>query len=268
MAAIYAIANQKGGVGKTTTAINLGACLSARGRRVLLVDADPQANTTSGLGFDKRQVGLSIYDVLVGDLPLTSAVQVTRRLGLDLVPSSLPLAGAEVELVELPGREKRLAQALRGIKGRYDCVMIDCPPSLGLLTINALAAARGVIVPIQCEYLALEGLSQLMQTIRLVHDNLNPALHLVGVVMTMFDPRVNLSLQVVQEVQRHFPREIFRTIIPRSIRLSEAPSYGQTILEYDPTSRGAVAYQNLAEEVLSRETDLRIEAGHQREYAS
>ncbi len=252
MATTIAITNQKGGVGKTTTAINLAACLVERGRTVLLLDCDPQANATSGLGVDGGASAGSLYDVLVGGASLERVVAVTNRVGLDMVPAAGALAGAEVELVPVPQREHRLAAALKSVRGRYDYVLIDCPPSLNLLTVNALTASDGVLVPIQCEYLALEGLSRLVDTVRLVRESLNPRLRLAGIVMTMYDPRTNLSAQVVQEVAKHFPREIFRTIIPRSIRLSEAPSYGKTILEYDPGSKGASAYRALAQEFLAR----------------
>jgi chromosome partitioning protein len=252
MARTLAITNQKGGVGKTTTAINLAACLVERGKRVLLVDTDPQANATSGLGFDKASISRSVYEAIVDGVALHQIVMLTNRVGLDLVPAASALAGAEVELVNLERRERRLAEALVTVRDHYDYLLVDCPPSLGLLTVNALVAADGVLVPIQCEYLALEGLSRLIDTVGLVRSGLNPRLHLAGILMTMYDPRTNLSAQVVQEVVKHFPREIFRTIIPRSIRLSEAPSYGKTILEYDPTSKGATAYRALAEELIAR----------------
>ena len=252
MARILAITNQKGGVGKTTTAINLAACLVERGKHVLLVDTDPQANASSGLGFDKAAIRRSVYDALINGVPLDQVVVVTNRVGLDLAPSAGALAGAEVELVGLSRREHRLEQALAPLRSRYDYVLVDCPPSLGLLTLNALVAADGVLVPIQCEYLALEGLSRLIDTVRLVRDSLNPRLRLAGIVMTMFDPRTNLSTQVVQDVVKHFPKEVFKTIVPRSIRLSEAPSYGRTILEYDNGSKGAQAYRALAEELVGR----------------
>jgi len=249
---IIAVANQKGGVGKTTTAINLGACLVERGKRVLLVDIDPQANATSSLGYDKTTITRSIYDALIGAVPLPQVVILTRRVGLDLAPAATPLAGAEVELVDMDRREYRLAMALTPLRDRYNYILVDCPPSLGLLTVNALVAADGILVPIQCEYLALEGLSRLIETVRLVRSRLNPRLRVFGILLTMFDSRTNLSAQVVQEVARHFPKEVFKSIIPRSVRLSEAPSYGQTILEYDPASRGAQAYRTLAEEVIAR----------------
>ncbi len=251
-AIVCAIANQKGGVGKTTTAINLGAYLAARGRRVLLVDADPQANATSSLGVDKHALPRSIYDVIINETPVQEVLTLTNRLGLDLVPSAPALAGAEVELVSIAGRERRLKHALASVRDRYDFLFIDCPPSLGLLTVNALTAADGVIIPVQCEYLALEGLSQLLQTIELVRDNLNPGLHVVGVLLTMHDARTNLSQQVIDEVRGFFGDQVYQTVIPRNVRLSEAPSYGQPILDYAPASTGALAYAALADEVLAR----------------
>jgi chromosome partitioning protein len=252
LARIYALANQKGGVGKTTTAINLGAYLAQAGLKVLLVDVDPQANATSSLGLDKAHLKLSTYDLIVGEVSAQSVVVPTSRIRLDLIPSALPLAGAEVELVALENRETRLARALRGLADRYDFILIDSPPSLGLLTVNALTAADGVLIPVQCEYLALEGLTQLLNTVDLVHRSLNSRLGVFGLVMTMFDSRTNLAGQVVTEVRRHFPQQAFKTVIPRSVRLSEAPSYGRSILDYDPSSRGAQAYQALADEVLAR----------------
>lgn len=253
MASVIAIANQKGGVGKTTTAINLAAYLSDEGQRVLLVDADPQANATSGLGFDKNSISPSIYEALVGALHIEKVITLTNRVGLDLAPAAINLAGAEVEMVGMLAREQRLGRAIAPVLPRYHFVIIDCPPSLGLLTVNALTASDGVIIPVQCEYLALEGVGQLLNTIALIRDNLNPRLRIVGVLMTMFDARTNLSQQVVNEVKTHFPDLIFETIIPRSVRLSEAPSYGLSILDYDPSSRGARAYNLLAKEVISRE---------------
>jgi chromosome partitioning protein len=266
MPIIYALANQKGGVGKTTTAVNVGACLAQWGQRVLVVDVDPQANATSSLGTDKHAVSLSTYDLLVREVPLAHVVQPTGRVRLDLVPSSPALAGATVELVNLPQREYRLHRALAGLSlsepvlstvegdkepdGQYDYVLIDCPPSLGILTVNGLAATDGVIIPVQCEYLALEGLSQLARAIDLVRRALNPRLRLRGLVMTMYDVRTTLSRQVVEEVRRHFPGRVFGTIIPRSVRLSEAPSYGESIISYAPRSAGALAYASLTRELL------------------
>ncbi len=253
---IYAFANQKGGVGKTTTAVNLGAYLADAGRRVLLIDADPQANATSSLGIDPATQTVSLYDALIRRRPLGEAVIPTAQAGLWLVPSAAALAGAEVEMVPLLAREYLLRRALETLDDTYDHILIDCPPSLGLLTINALVAATdGVIVPIQCEYLALEGLGRLWQTIQLVRESLNPQLYISGMVLTMFDARTNLSEQVVREVRTHFPQQTFRTVIPRSVRLSEAPSYGQTILAYAPDSAGAVAYRALAMELLAREAE-------------
>jgi len=252
MTRIYALANQKGGVGKTTTAVNLAAYLSTVGLRVLLVDVDPQANATSSLGIDKNQVQCSTYHALVDHRPLAESVSPTSWKRLYVAPSSPSLAGAEVELVNVTAREYLLRQALAPIAGEYDYVLIDCPPSLGLLTVNALAAAmNGVIVPIQCEYLALEGLTNLLATIDLARRSLNPNLTIRGMLMTMYDPRTNLSQQVVDEVRRHFSRRVFKTVIPRSVRLGEAPSYGKPIMAYGPSSPGARAYQNLTVEILS-----------------
>jgi chromosome partitioning protein len=256
MSRIYAIANQKGGVGKTTTAVNLGAYLAAAGQRVLLVDVDPQANATSTLGVDRQNLSVSTYDVLLDGAPADQAIMLTKQVRLDLLPSSPALAGAEVELVGLTDREHCLGYALDPVVGRYDYVFMDCPPSLGLLTVNALTAAReGVIIPVQCEYLALEGLGHLLKTIYLVRDRLNPRLTIAGVVLTMYDGRTNLSKQVVDEVRRFFPAYVFETIIPRTVRLSEAPSYGETILSYAPGSVGAISYQALAQELMERDAD-------------
>jgi chromosome partitioning protein len=251
-ATTIALANQKGGVGKTTTAINTAVLLAQRGLRILLVDIDPQGNATSSLGVDKHALQATTYDVLVDELPVARAVVPAARPNLDLLPSTPTLAGAEVELVGLAERERRLAKALAEAAHRYDLVVIDCPPSLGLLTVNALTAARYVIVPIQCEFLALEGLGQLISTIDLVKRQLNPPLDVLGVLMTMYDARTRLSAHVVEEVRRYFPHRIFGTIVPRSIRLAEAPSYGQAIAEYDADSRGAQAYRSVVEELLGR----------------
>jgi chromosome partitioning protein len=253
-ARIYAFANQKGGVAKTTTTVNLGAYLAAAGRRVLIVDTDPQGNATSSLGVDPRTLSLSLYHVLIEQTPMQKVVALTDRVGLDVAPATTDLAGAEVEMARLMARERLLERALRPMRPLYDYILIDEPPSLGLLTVNGLTAAtHGVLIPVQCEYLALEGLSLLLHTIQQVRDVLNERLKIAGVVLTMFDSRTNLGQQVVQEVRDYFPDEVFRTIIPRNVRLSEAPSYGKTILSYAPASAGALAYQALAQEFLERE---------------
>lgn len=255
MSKVYAIANQKGGVGKTTTAINLATYLAAAGRRVLLVDMDPQANTSSGIGVLKSVRKQTIYDLLVQDdedATIFDTIVPTQRRELVVAPCTVDLAAAEVELVGELAREQRLRQVLEPIRNRCDYIIIDCPPSLGLLTINALVAADGLLIPIQCEYLALEGLSQLLNTVNIVKNKLNPDLYIAGVVLTMFDPRTRLAGDIVREVRNHFPQEVFQTIINRNVRLSEAPSFGQSILDYDPTSPGGLAYRALAEEVMAR----------------
>ena len=249
---IVAIANQKGGVGKTTTAVNLSACLAEKGKRVLLVDADPQGNSTSGLGLKKEGSDTSIYDVLINDVSVDSATKDTMIDTLKLLPAHISLAGAEVELVNILAREQVLKRALAAVKNPYDYVFIDCPPSLELLTLNALCAADSLLVPLQGEYYALEGLSDLMNTVRLVRRNLNPKLEIEGVLLTMFDGRTNLAIQVAQEVKRFFPGKVYATVVPRNVRLSEAPSHGKPITSYDRSCRGAEAYVQLAQEFLKR----------------
>ena len=254
---VIVLANQKGGVGKTTTAVNLGGELARRGGRVLLIDCDPQGNATTSLGIVKRELKATTYDLLMEELKAAEVIISTGRERYDLLPADQELAGAEVELSGAEQRERRLAQAIAELREQYDHILIDCPPSLGLLTLNALCAANSVLIPLQCEYLALEGLTQLKSTLERVRESMNPGLSIIGVVMTMYDGRTNLAQQVVDEVQRHFPRLIFRTLIPRSVRLSEAPSYGKLIVEYDSQSRSAQAYSALAEELLQREESAR-----------
>ncbi len=251
-ATIVAVANQKGGVGKSTSAINLGAALAFQGERILLVDLDPQGNTTSGLGIDRSALEYSIYDALINDVAVEDVVEPTSVRDLFVLPATIQLAGAEIELVSMFSRETQLARALKPAVGEYDFMLVDCPPSLGLLTVNGLAAAREVLIPIQCEYYALEGVTQLMRNIQLVQDNLNPQLEVEGVVLTMFDGRTTLSSDVVEQVREHFGDSTYRTIIPRTVRLSEAPSYGEPIEAYDPMSRGAIAYRELAREFRRR----------------
>ena len=252
MAKIICIANQKGGVGKTTTAVNLSACVAQLGKRVLLADIDPQGNATSGLGVNKNKLDLSVYDVLINDVDAAEVVRDTMIDTLKLLPSRVDLAGAEVELVNLLAREQRLKNAVAPIRDQYDYIFVDCPPSLGLLTLNALTMADTLLVPIQCEYYALEGLSQLMNTVKLIRRSLNPGLEVEGVVLTMFDGRTNLSQQVVGEVKRFFRNKVYDTIIPRSVRLGEAPSFGLPISLYAPKSTGAAAYAALASELVEK----------------
>jgi len=255
---ILAVTNQKGGVGKTTTAISLGAALAEMGRRVLLIDIDPQANATSGLGTDRSSLKTTVYDVVVLGRPIEEARIPTPVAGLDLVPSHLTLAGSEVELVGMARRERRLQYALEGLRGQDDYVLIDCPPSLGLLTVNAVVAAEGVLVPIQCEYYALEGLGLLSHTISLIRRELNPTLQITGIVLTQFDTRLLLAHQVAAEVRRRFPDEVLSPIVPRNVRLSEAPSHGLPITLYDPHSRGAEAYREIAANLDRRVQPQRI----------
>ncbi len=263
MGDVIACANQKGGVGKTTTVINLATYLALAGERVLVVDLDPQGNATSGLGVDRGTVDTSAYAAIVGDTPLDEIVQDTQIDGLRLVPSARDLAGAEVELVGMEGRERRLEHSLGAVRDSYDRVLLDCPPAVGLLTVNALTAADGVLVPLQCEYYALEGLSQLLSTIDLVRDHLNPRLRLLGVLLTMYDARTTLSADVASEVRRHIGPKVFKTVVPRSVRLAEAPSYGRPIARYSPESRGAQAYRAVAEELVLRGRRQKGAAGSQ-----
>lgn len=253
MGKITCLANQKGGVGKTTTAVNLAASLAASSYKILLVDCDPQGNATSGLGLDKQDLGESLYDLLINEASFDEVVRSTLVPGLSILPANVELIGAEVELVPVVSRETILSKVLVPGSSRFDYILLDCPPSLGLLTINALTAADAVLIPLQCEYYALEGLSQLVQTVRLVKQSLNPKLVVTGLVLTMFDARNNLSHQVVSEVRKHFQKKVFDTIIPRNVRLSEAPSHGQPVLLYDKHSKGTQSYLALAQEFLARE---------------
>jgi len=257
LAKVIAIANQKGGVGKTTTAVNLSACLAYKGKKVMIIDVDPQGNTTSGLGIDKQNIRKSIYEVIINDEHIEDALMPTMVENLFICPSNIQLVGAEVELVSVISRETRLKVALQDVRDKYDFILIDCPPSLGLLTLNALTAADTILVPIQCEYYALEGLSQLMNTVKLVQRHLNPSLEVEGVVLTMFDARTNLSIQVVEDVKKYFRNKVYRTIIPRNVRLSEAPSFGLPIILYDPRSKGAECYLDLAQEVIEYSEEVK-----------
>ncbi len=252
MGKIYAMFNQKGGVGKTTTCANLCACIAMLGKKVLAVDFDPQSNLTSGLNIDKRTLKKNVYHVLIADCKAEEAIMPTSTENLDILPAGIDLAGAEIEISNIPQREIALKKALAPVKSKYDYIIIDCPPSLGLLPINALAAAEGVIIPIQCEYYALEGVSQLINTVNLVKKSINADLEVAGVIMTMYDNRTNLSAQIVQEVRNYFGGKVFSLIIPRNVRLAEAPSYGMSIMQYDKNSKGAEAYMNLAREFVEK----------------
>ena len=255
MGRIIAVANQKGGVGKTTTAINLSSCLAEKGKKVLAVDMDPQGNMTSGLGVDKNSVENTIYDLIIGESSIDEVLKKDIMKNLDIIPANIDLSAAEIELIDVEDKEYIVRNVIKDIKDNYDYIIIDCPPSLSMLTINAMTTATSVLVPIQCEYYALEGLSQLIHTVDLVRDRLNPELEIEGVVFTMYDARTNLSLQVVENVKDNLQQNIYKTIIPRNIRLAEAPSYGVPINEYDPKSAGSESYMRLAEEVINREND-------------
>ena len=255
MGRIIAVANQKGGVGKTTTAINLSSCLAEKGKKVLAVDMDPQGNMTSGLGVDKNSVENTIYDLIIGESGIEEVLRKDIMKNLDIIPANIDLSAAEIELIDVEEKEYIVRNVIKDIKDNYDYIIIDCPPSLSMLTINAMTTATSVLVPIQCEYYALEGLSQLIHTVDLVRDRLNPELEIEGVVFTMYDARTNLSLQVVENVKDNLHQNIYKTIIPRNIRLAEAPSYGIPINEYDPKSAGSESYMRLAEEVINREND-------------
>ncbi|MBO0475554.1 ParA family protein [Vagococcus sp. DIV0080] len=255
MARVISVANQKGGVGKTTTTVNLGACLADAGKRVLLIDMDAQGNATSGIGIKKSDVEQDIYDVLVNEVPIKEVIQQTARERLEIAPATIQLSGAEIELTSMMARESRLKLALKEVIDEYDYVLIDCPPSLGHLTINSFSASDSILIPVQCEYYALEGLSQLLNTIRLVQKHFNADLRIEGVLLTMYDARTNLGSEVVEEVRKYFRERVYDTIIPRNVRLSEAPSHGQSIIDYDPKSKGAENYHALAKEVMNREQD-------------
>ena len=256
MGKAIAIFNQKGGVGKTTTSINLAACLAKKGKKILVLDIDPQGNTTSGLGIEKKALKKSSYDLMIeDDINAEDVILKTGVDNLDIIPANVSLSGAEVELAIIRGREKRLKKALNQVKEKYDFIFIDCPPSLGLLTINSLTAVDSVLIPIQCEFYALEGVAQLMNTIEIVRKNLNEKLYVQGVILSMFDGRTNLSVQVVEEVKKYFREKVYKTVIPRNVRLAEAPSYGLPIIEYDPKSKGAEAYREFADEFLGVEEE-------------
>lgn len=252
MGKCIAVANQKGGVGKTTTSVNLSASLGTAGKKVLMIDLDPQGNASSGVGIDKMSDVTSIYDVIIDDVPIKEAIIETEFKNLSIIPATTSLAGAEIELVSIDDRETRLKEAVSQVKDEYDFIIIDCPPSLGLLTLNAFVCTDTILIPLQCEFYALEGLSQLVQTIRQVKRNLNKDIDIEGIVLTMFDGRTNLSMQVADEIKKYYPDKVYKSVIPRNVRLSEAPSYGQPINVYDKHSKGAVSYKNLAKEVIKK----------------
>ena len=258
---IIAVANQKGGVGKTTTTVNLAACLAKEGKKVLLVDIDPQGNSSSGLGVDKRRCEKTVYDCLINETPMKEVITQTDYENLWLCPSNLDLSGAEIELISVMGRENRLKESLATVEEEFDYILIDTPPSLGLITINTLTAAKGILIPIQCEFYALEGVSQLVETVKRIKKALNPTLYIEGIVMTMYDARTNLAVQVVDEVKRFFPGKVYSTIIPRNVRISEAPGFGKPVIYYDEASKGAQAYMELARELIETEKSQEEQEG-------
>ena len=263
MAKVITIVNQKGGVGKTTTAINLSACCSIEGKKILVVDTDPQGNATSGFGFQKTEIKDTIYEVLTGQVDIRDAIHDTELENLKIIPTNVHLAGAAVELVDMPDRERIMKNALETIRDDFDFIFLDCPPSLGLLTLNNFTAADSILIPLQCEYYALEGMSELLDTIMLIQNGLNPDLKIEGILMTMYDQRTNLSKQVLKEVKQYFNEKVYDTIIPRNVRLGEAPSFGKPVILYDPESKGAEAYTNLAKELIRKNETTEVELDHE-----